>query len=335
MATIRHSIINGVSWAGSFAGLVAGLLTYLVFMMLGIGFGGYIAGPGAMSELAWGALVWLALTVAAAGYFAGFMGVRAAPAIVTRRAGWITGMIAGALLLMAITWMIFSSASSLAGAAFNTARSVLGVPNINMQQSAQVLGLEDELATFSQGFDQQSVERIIAEQSPQLSQPQVSAAASVVTNVISTARERFMSQVGLGNLGQIDTAAQQQGQYISQQLSGPQFTQRLEQQGLSSAQAQEVSQVIQGRVQEVQQQLNQAASTIRTQATELSEQAAEGIANAAWAWLVMAVLVVGLSTLGGRQGSSRIDYETEEALEHRHHDDTPRDRPEPSQYAHH
>ena len=89
----------------------------------------------------------------------------------------------------------------------------------------------------------------------------------------------------------------------SNALSGDQFVSRLQKRGLSKAQAQEVSTVIGKRVAELRTQGEQAVQAASDQAQQVARDAASTAGKAAWIWLLLAGLVLGLASYGGGFGN--------------------------------
>ena len=89
----------------------------------------------------------------------------------------------------------------------------------------------------------------------------------------------------------------------SNALSGDQFVSRLQKRGLSKAQAQEVSTVIGKRVAELRTQGEQAVQAASDLAQQVARDAASTAGKAAWIWLLLAGLVLGLASYGGGFGN--------------------------------
>lgn len=304
MIAFRERIITGVSWSGVFLGLIVGLVAYIVLTMLGLAIGGAVFGFDAVSELAWGALIWLAVSFAIAAFMGGFFGTRGAPGLATRRAGGYIGTVTGGLFLLMMTLFTINSLTSIGRAAFGAAQgAVSNLPDVNLQQAGQALGIEQELQGVLAGLDRAEIERQIAEASPDLSQQQVSSAASVILTTISNSVTQIAGS--LDDITRLDQVISEQGDILYGELTGQKFVQTLQQQGLSPMQANNVANAFEPRAQQLRDQLRETSGRLATQAEQLSQNLAEGLSRAAWSWLAVAAIVLLFSIWGGLSGSDR------------------------------
>lgn len=303
MVAIRKSIVDGVSWSGTFSGLVVGLVTYLALTMLGVAIGGEAFTPQATNELALGALVWFGVSAAVGAFVGGYAGARATPGITTRRAGGYIGMLTGMLLLLLVTAFVVNTALTGIRAIFGVSAKV--VETVGETAGSAVGGLDDQVQGIFGNLDRQSVERLVAESSPELNQTQVSAVTNAVNSILADAQKRVVSS--LSRPAEIDNAARAALDNVSRELSAARFTGRLEQQGLSTEQAQRVSAALERRITEFRADAEQALTNLRVRINELSRDVSEAVATGAWSWLVVAAIIIGLSTLGGVQGTDEED----------------------------
>ena len=268
-----------------------------------------LGGPGG---LAIGAAICIVISGAIAAFFAGATAARAA-GFVTPAQGRLDGLLTGMLLLLISTLWGFnvlsrtvSNAAGLAGSAVAgvTSAGAAGVnaaanSGVSAQGVASQLGLGDEYRALANGFDRQEVEQIVADSVPELNERQVAATAGVVQTVLRRASNQVRGS--LSNPSQLDNVVKQQFQQVQDELSGADFTQRLQARGLSAPQAREVTQAVSTRVNEVQQQAQQA----QDQAAQAAKSAAHLTAVAGWLWLLGAGLLLGLATWGGGMGGDR------------------------------
>ncbi|MCB0324049.1 MAG: hypothetical protein KDD69_10765 [Bdellovibrionales bacterium] len=320
MLAIQRNIITGVSWSSAFAGAVLGLMVLLALSMIGLAVAGESVSPGSFSEVGWGSLLWMVICLAVTGYCCGLIAAKAAPGLTVKSAGMWSGAIAGALILIACTMFSFNVISGAARATFGMAGSAVqagasGVSGIDLENAARRLGLEEELTAVTSGWDRQEIEQMIANASPQLTEQQVTAATSVVMNVLANARQEIVSSAtNINRLGQVVRASWQN---VQNQLTGSRFVDRLQGQGLSYQQAQDVAAVIGQRLDQLQQNVQQALNALEQQGEDITEAAGGAVATGAIAWLVMAGLLIGLGSLGGAQGTD--EHRIEEELEEREH----------------
>ncbi|MDX2008013.1 MAG: hypothetical protein SFU83_22450 [Meiothermus sp.] len=283
-----------IHWPGIVAGVLAGIVTYLVLSVLGLAVGlltvqsrGIDTDAGGLGV---GTLVYMVLAMALSAFLAGLTAARAA-AFLTPAQGRFNGFLTGVVLLLALTWLasnlLFSGLNSALGLASGALNAVAGAADRN------TLGAGDAYQAIVNGLDEEEVADLIAQGSPNLSQEQVRAAAATVSSVVRTAGQNIGGSLdNVSNLGQVVGA---QVDAVEQALTGPEFQARLQRRGLTQAEAAEVSTVVRQRF-----------SDIRTQATEtadaLTRTAAQIASAAAWIWLLVAALVLGLATFGGGRG---------------------------------
>lgn len=285
-----------LSWRGVLAGVVLGLVSTLTVLALGLVItaltGITLTGTGIQ------AAIWTAIAALVGAWAAGRTAVRAsAPstrnddgiAAMTPEDASLTGLITGGLLVLLLTYTLFGAARSLLGLATSAVSSVVGTATSAAGNAAQDGGVQNALQNFISGVDQQDVVDLIAEQSPSLNEEQVNAAANVVTNIF----RRSAYDLGQQDLSTITDFVPARVNAIRNALTGEQFVTRLERQGLSSAQAEEVRTVVTNEVNRLEQQAQQVAET--------AEQTARTTArNTGLGWLLAAGLTLLLSWLGAR-----------------------------------
>ena len=285
-----------INWPGIFAGVLAGVITYVALLVLGLAVGLVSASGGGLDlgGLAIGGLIYLVIVTAASAYLAGLTTARAA-AFLTPAQGRFNGLLTGILMLALSTWAV----SSLLGGALNTASNVAGsVLSAGAQAAGAAAnnpGISDPVGAVVNGLDRNQLVDIISQATPELSQQQVGAAADVVGGIITNARNNIANTVGKGNVANLGGVVSKQLDNIGQALQGPQFVSRLQRQGLSQAQAQQVATTIQQRYSETRTQVQQTVDSV-------TKAAARAASTAAWVWLLTAGLVLGLSTFGGGRG---------------------------------
>lgn len=305
MTLNRDFLSHRLSWRGIIAGLVMGLVSTLTVIALGLIItaltGLTLTGVGIA------AAIWTAIAALVGAYLAGMTAVRAsAPATrnndgiaaMTHDDASLTGLITGGVLVLLTTLFAFNSASRIVGTASNlvgTAGNLVGAATgaaANAADNVQLSNLPN-LQNFFNNITPGDVEALIAENTNDLSQEQVSATADVVTGIV----RRAQNDLGSVDLTNITDFAQARIDAIKQALSGPQFVTRLERQGLTNAQATEV-----------QNQLNQSVNRVETQANQAvqnAEAAARGAASTAgWGWLLVAGLTLLASVFGARSAAT-------------------------------
>lgn len=289
-----------LSWRGVLAGLVMGLVTTLTIIALGLVItaltGITLTGTGIQ------AAIWTAIAALVGAYAAGRTAVRAsAPstrnddgiAAMTHSDASLTGLITGGLLVLLSTFFLFNTARSLLGTATNAVSNVAGAAanaaGTAGEGAAQGGGLQD----FVSGISEDDVANLIADNSPSLNQEQTQAAANVVSGIF----RRAQYDLGNQNLGNITDFASARVNAIRNALTGPQFVTRLERQGLSGAQAEEVRTVVTNEVNRLEQQAQQVANSVEQNARVAAR-------NTGLGWLLAAGLTLLLATMGARSAAT-------------------------------
>lgn len=306
MTLNTDALSRRLSWRGVLAGLVLGLVTTLTIMALGIVItaltGITLTGTGIQ------AVIWAAIAALVGAWAAGRTAVRAsAPstrnddgiAAMTQEDASLTGLITGSLLVLLTTWLAFTAASGLLGTATNILGNVAGTVTNAAGSAAQNGSIQQGIENFIGGVDRQQVVDLIAENSPTLNTEQVNAAANVVTNTFRRA------SAGLGNveLANIPESVSARVQAVQTALTGQDFQARLQRQGLSPAQAQEVRTALTNQVNDIQQQATTLANTVEQNARIAAR-------NTGLGWLLTAGLTLLLAWLGARGAATHPSIST-------------------------
>jgi hypothetical protein len=285
-----------VNWPGVFAGLLTGVVLLVVLSALGVAIG--VSAVNDLGALGIGAAIWAALTVLISAYMAGYTAVRAGNQGLASR-GQFTGLITGMLMTLALTLFLSNLVSGLLGTAGNLIGSVAsGVGNAATAAGTAASnnpGTQNAASSLLGNLNPDTIGQIIGDASPELSAAQSTAAANVVSGIITRASNDIGSNLGnVTNLGDLVT---NRVNSIQKALSGPEFVTRLKRQGLSQQQAQATQTAIVAQAKQVQQQATEAAAA----AARIARQAA---ITAAWGSLLAAGLIIGASTFGGNQAAS-------------------------------
>lgn len=289
-----------LSWRGVLAGLVMGLVTTLTILALGLVI---TALTGlTLSGTSIQAIIWTALAALVGAWAAGLTAVRAsAPATrntdgiaaMTHDDATLTGLVTGGLLVLLTTMLAYNTVSSLLGTATNVVSTVAGTAATAGTAAGVGAAQNGGVQSFLNGIDEQDVVNLIADNSPSLNQTQVQAAANVVTGIF----RRAQYDLGDQNLGSITDFATARVNAIQKALSGDQFVTRLERQGLSQAQAQEVRTVISNDITRLQKQATDLANTAAANAKIAAR-------NTGLGWLLTAGLTLLLTVMGARSAAT-------------------------------
>jgi hypothetical protein len=302
MYTVRDNIIRGVSWSGTFFGLAVAVVTCLLLSMAGVAVGGAFFNLDNAREVGWGTLAWMALSLAASAYAGGYAAARAAPGIITAFAGTMTGILCGGMFLISLTFVVGNSIMSAGQVAVGVVRGAAQtIPELVPQS------IVDDTQNMLRGIDRSDVQDVIRKAAPELGETQVAATTETVVRIGRESVDRIRGS--LRNPRQIGDVLRGEADTVYRQLTGAEFVNRLEQQGLNNQQAQQVARALEQRVNDLRTQLQNASQQIGDEARKFTEEAAKAVSKAAWMWLGVALLIIGFSFLGGRNGSDQEGVE--------------------------
>jgi hypothetical protein len=319
-------VMPRISWIGVIAGTVTSLVTQAALVVLGLAIG--LVSVSSLSDLGGVALtagIWLAVSWAVAAFIGGLTAARSA-GYLTPAQGRFNGLLTGMVTLLVSTLFTASLLASAVDRVTGTARDVAGAAvsavggvasatggavaqNGGLAGTLQSLGLGDAYQAVTTGLSDNELNQIIADASPELNQTQVAAATGVVRSIMNNT-SRDLGQA-LQNPSQLPNFVSERVDAVAKALSGDQFVSRLQRRGLSQAQAQQVANVIQQRVTDLRTQGEQAAKAASDQAAQLARDTAATAGKAAWVWLLLAGLVLGLSSFGGGIGRDVMPNSTE------------------------
>nr|WP_291428785.1 hypothetical protein [Deinococcus sp.] len=287
-----------LSWRGVLAGMVMGLVTTFTLLALGTVI---TALTGlTLSGVGIAAAIWSGIAALVGAYVAGLTAVRAAApttrnddgiAAMTHDDATLTGLVTAGMLVLLSTLFALNSVSRLLGTATATAGNLLGagVTAAAGTANAQSGGIQD----FVSGINQDDIVELIAGNSEDLNEQQVQATSNVVSGIF----RRAQYDLGKQDLGNITDFAGARVTAIKNALTGEEFVTRLERQGLSAPQAQEVRTVVTTEVDRLEKQAQDIAK-----ATE--DAARTAASTAGWAWLLASGLTIGASVLGARSAAT-------------------------------
>ncbi len=311
------TIMPRISWAGVIAGTVASLVTQAALVVLGLAIGLVsVTNLSDLGGLAITAAIWLAISWGVAAFIGGLTAARSA-GYLTVAQGRFNGLLTGMVTLLVSTLFTASLLASAVDRVTGTARDVAGAAvgavggaavatgsavaqNGGLEGTLQSLGLGDAYQAVTSGLSDNELNQIIADASPELNQTQVAAATGVVRSIINNASRDLGT--ALQNPSQLPNFVSGRVDAVAKALSGTEFVSRLQRRGLSQAQAQQVEKVIAQRVTDLRTQGEQAAKAASDQAAQIARDTASTAGKAAWIWLLLAALVMGLSSLGGGVG---------------------------------
>jgi hypothetical protein len=298
-----------LSWVGIITGSLVGLTVYMVLLVLGLAIR-FLIPADSLRDAATATAIWVGVSLAVAAFVGGFSGTRAA-AYLRSGQGRFNGLVVGAVMVLLISLFAFSLAAratarllSLAGVAVYATSSLVDSATTANTDAANAdegaLGLQNPFQALVDDFSPE-VAGLVAEASPELSSAQVQAAADLIGSEIRQAGRALGDD--LGNIG-LREIATRQADNLEQALTDDALLERLQQRGLSEAQAQEVATVLSQRVSEVRQQIEQTVSALQNQATEAAQRATQLASTTVWLWLVLTGICLLFAVLGGGAGGS-------------------------------
>ncbi len=311
-------IMPRISWTGILTGVIAGLIIQIALVVFGLAIGFVsVNNLNNLGAIAITAGIWLAISWAVAAFVGGLTAARAA-GYLTPAQGRFNGLITGMLMLIISTLFTAGLISNAVSSATGTVKDIAGAAAGAVGQAAvatngavsnngglagtlQSLGLGDAYQAVTSGLDDAELNQIIADASPELNQTQVAATTGLIRGIIKNSSRDFGT--ALQNPSELPNFVSMRVTAIGKALSGEQFVSRLRQRGLSQAQAKEVETVISKRVKDLTVQGEQAAKAASEQAQQLARDAASTAGKAAWVWLLLAGLVLGLASFGGSYGN--------------------------------
>lgn len=300
MTLNADTLSRRLSWRGVIAGLVMGLVSTLTVVALGLVI---TALTGlTLSGVGIAAAIWSGIAALVGAYVAGLTAVRAsAPATrsgdgiaaMTHDDATLTGLVTAGLIILLTTLLAFNSASRLLGTATNAVGNVLGAGASATAAAGSDPATAGGVQNFIGGINEDDVVQLIAGNSAELNEEQVQATAGVVSGIF----RRAQYDLGQQDLGNITDFATARVTAVRNALTGEQFVTRLQRQGLSAAQAQEVRTVVTTEVDRLEKQARDVAA-----ATERTARAAASTAG--WSWLLVSGLTLLASVFGARSAAT-------------------------------
>lgn len=303
---------NGIlSWGGILAGFVVGAVCFMILFVLGLclwiaamgGGGTSLFGPLAV----WGG-IWIFVSLAIAAYLAGRT-TGGAAGLITPLQGRLNALVTGMLLLLVLTYSIFSftygtvsRVAGLAGSVAGTVGSAAvsaggGLAQADWGNFLQRLGLGNDYHALVSGLNQHELTQLLAQQMPNLNQKEVAATVATVRGAITTAAHRVGRN--LSNLSDLGQVTSQEANWVQEQLSGPVFISHLESHGLTPAHARQVESVLDQRIHQLRQQAQQTTASIEQGLENAGGTAASVAGRLAGIWLLVAAILLGFAMLGG------------------------------------
>ncbi len=333
------------SWRGVLAGLLMGLIVVMAMMALALVLGSFL--PFSLQGTSIAAGIYAAITALVSAYVAGYFAVKcSAPEVIygdgtaiDPKDATLTGMLTAAAILALSTILTLSTAGNILSSATSAATSAVGtvastaasaaggIANATANVAGTVISKSDvDLQSKAQSLynqvtgdiSREDVEGWMAKNTQGLNKEQVSAATDVVQQLVNEqkAAVETLDFTNLDTWKNIDTIAKKRMADIEQTLTTDEIITRLQAQGLSEPQAQEVRKEVVASFNEYKTKTDQAMSEIDQKAQQGLQkvdqvmESAEDVARktalySGLFWLISALLTFLASTMGARNAAAK------------------------------
>lgn len=289
-----------IKWSAVFAGWVVGLSLQMVLMLLGLGFGAWaidFRDNNPAEGLPIGAAIWTGVSMLIAAFTGGYVTSRLS-GIHSRSDGLYHGIVVWGVNWLIFAWLTTTAMSAMVGGVFSTFGSTLQTLGQGMSgvasTAANKLGDKLQQVSWSPQDLRKQIEPILsASGKPELQPGKVQQDADRVAGAArSGAPVNQVSDAALGELSS-KLAALDQEAAVNVMVN---------KMGMTREQANQVIQSTIGALQPIQRTVQDTVSKVKQQSAELGTQAVDRMGTIAL-WLgILAIITLGLSTLGGALG---------------------------------
>ncbi|MGP5119519.1 hypothetical protein ACTXJF_05560 [Psychrobacter alimentarius] len=320
------------SWRGVIAGLVMGMIVVMAMIALALVLSSFLPFDLKGTSIAGG--IYAAITALVSAFVAGYFAIKfSAPEAlfgdgtdIDPKDATLTGMLTAALIVLLTTFFTLSSATGILASAGNvvggtvstvakTAGGAAAAGTADAGQASQNEGVQQKAQEIYQrvsgDISEQDIQAMVAKNTQNLDQQQVAATSRVVEDLVNGTKNEVaeMDFTDLDTWRNIDDYAKQRMASIEQTLEGPEFIARLQQEGLSEAEAIQVRTEVQQSFNEYKMKTEQTIAEAR-QAAEQRLQQAEDVARKAALysglfWLISTLLTFIAATMGARSAASK------------------------------
>ena len=326
------------SWRGVLAGLLMGLVVVMAMMALALVLSSFLPFDLKGSSIAAG--IYAAITALVSAFVAGYFAVKAsAPealfgdgTAIDPKDATLTGMLTAAAIIALTSYLTLSSATSIMSTA---TRAVGSTVSTVASTTASAVGAGANIATTAaQGSDgsiqqeakamydrisgdisRDDIEQMVAKNTQNLDQQQVSATADVVEEMMNETKAdvQNMDFTNIDTWRNIDDYAKQRMASIEQVLAGPEIINRLQEKGLTESEAQQVRNEVTESFNEYKAKTNQAIADAQQKTDQVLNQAEDTARKAALYsglfWLISALLTFLASIMGARKAAANYRLE--------------------------
>ncbi len=324
------------SWRGVIAGLVMGMIVVMAMIALALVLSSFIPFDLKGTSIAGG--IYAAITAIVSAFVAGYFAIKfSAPEAIfgdgteiDQKDATLTGMLTAALIVLLTTFFTLSSATGILATAGNAVGSTVstvaktagGVATAgataagtaaqsnSVQQKAQ-----EVYQRVSGNISKEDINAMIAKNTQGLNEQQIAATSSVLENLLNETKSDVadMDFTNLDTWRNIDEYAKQRMASIEQTLQGPELINRLQQQGLTEAQAVEVRNEVTQSFNEyktkTEQYIAEAQQTVDQGLQQAEDVARKAALYSGLFWLISTILTFIAATMGAKSAATnhRLD----------------------------
>lgn len=320
------------SWRGVIAGLVMGMIVVMAMIALALVLSSFIPFDLKGTSIAGG--IYAAITAIVSAFVAGYYAIKfSAPEAlfgdgteVDQKDATLTGMLTAALIVLLTTFFTLSSATGILASAGNAVGSTVstvaktagGVATAgataagtaaqsnSVQQKAQ-----EVYQRVSGNISKEDINAMIAKNTQGLNEQQIAATSTVLENLLNETKGDVaeMDFTSIDTWRHIDEYAKQRMASIEQTLQGPELINRLQQQGLTEAQAVEVRNEVTQSFNEyktkTEQYIAEAQQTVDQGLQQAEDVARKAALYSGLFWLISTILTFIAATMGAKSAATK------------------------------
>lgn len=324
------------SWRGVLAGLVMGLIVVMAMIAIALVLSSFL--PFDLKGTSITAGIYAAIIAIVSAFVAGYFAIKfSAPEAlfgdgtdIDPKDASLTGMLTAALIVLLTTFFAMSSATSILATAGNavgstvstvakTAGATVGAGATAAGTASQDAGVQQKAQEIYQrvsgDISEEDIQAMVAKNTQNLNEEQVAATSSVVKDLVNSTKTQVanMDFTDINTWRNIDDYAKQRMASIEKTLEGPELINRLQQEGLTEAQAMEVRTEVQQSFNEYKMKTEQNIAEAKQMAEQKLQQAEDVARKAALYtglfWLISALLTFIASMFGAKSAAAnyRLD----------------------------
>ncbi len=319
------------SWRGVLAGLIMGMMVVMAMIAIALILSSFL--PFDLKGTSIAAGIYAAITALVSAYVAGYFAIKySAPEAlfgdgtdIDPKDATLTGMLTAALIVLLTTFFTLSSATGIlatAGSAVgSTVSTVAKTAATTATIGATAAGAASQSDTVQQkaqeiyqrvsgDISEEDIQAMVAKNTQNLNEQQIAATSNVVKDLVNNTKAQVtnMDFSDLNTWRNIDDYAKQRMASIEKTLQGPELITRLQQQGLTEAQAIEVRTEVQQSFNEYKMKTEQTIAEAKQTAEQKLQQAEDVARKAALYtglfWLISALLTFIASIVGAKSAAA-------------------------------